>query len=314
MTIKISILIPVFNRSSFIGECIESAINQNYKDIEIIVVDNASDDGTWDICQEYVKKDSRVKIFRNQKNIGPVLNWMRCIKEAKGEYGKILFSDDLILPDFLDYTVPHLFDPNIAFVSTAAYIGTDIDTAQISYINKSLPEKITTTNYLKILATGYPKLAVSPGVALFRMTDLRKNLLYRIPDNIEHNFNIDGAGPDVLLFVLTAKSYMNLIMLKEPKVFFRVHDGSFTMVNKDNHVREGYWIALAWFYKNFSNISNWSQWVARTWLSLMIKNRKFISPLRISNKYYGNGSLFEVFFVIISLIKLTIYRLKNKFS
>jgi len=74
---KVSILIPVFNRKDYIAECIQSALDQTFTDFEVVVVDNASEDGTWEICQQFAANDQRVRIFQNDTNIGPVRNWRR---------------------------------------------------------------------------------------------------------------------------------------------------------------------------------------------------------------------------------------------
>lgn len=120
---KVSILIPVYNREKLIAETIESALAQAYENFEIIIVDNASTDKTWEILEHYSNQDWRVKIFRNETNIGPVRNWMRCVDEATGFYGKILWSDDLIAPTFLEKTIPFLeTNKEVGFV----YTGTEI--------------------------------------------------------------------------------------------------------------------------------------------------------------------------------------------
>ena len=76
----VSIIIPTFNRQSFIAESIDSSLDQDYGNIEIIITDNASSDDTVKIVKEYVKRDSRVKLFCQKKNLGPVLNWKAEVK------------------------------------------------------------------------------------------------------------------------------------------------------------------------------------------------------------------------------------------
>ncbi len=61
----VSILIPTYNRELFIGEAIESAINQKYKNLEIIIVDNCSKDKTNEIINNYLKLDNRIKYYKN---------------------------------------------------------------------------------------------------------------------------------------------------------------------------------------------------------------------------------------------------------
>ena len=306
---KVSILIPVFNREHFISECIRSALDQTFTDLEVVVVDNASNDGTWDICQEFASLDSRVRIFRNEKNIGPVRNWLRCIEEARGEYGKFLFSDDLILANFLSKTLPHLADPGIAFASTAALIGTEIKHSKVHYGSDTTSEIISTDAYLERLAHGVPAVPVSPGAALFRMIDIRKNLILNIPIGLEHDFARNGAGPDVLLFALTAKNYKSVAMLREPLVFFRAHAGSFTIADEGSSVTEGYRLALGWFFKNFSTPRNWAYWTAKIWLKQSKNSMKLKNPFRIASRYSGKGSLQEVAQMTSAATRLLIMRL-----
>src|SRR2546427_6401542 len=102
----VSILIPVYNRKQLVGPCIQSALDQTVREFEVVIVDNASTDGTWQVCEAFAAKDKRVRVIRDPLNVGPVRNWQRCMQEAGGLYGKILFSDDLIEPTFLERTLP----------------------------------------------------------------------------------------------------------------------------------------------------------------------------------------------------------------
>jgi len=104
----VSILIPTYNRERLIGETIRSALVQTYPHIEVVVVDNASTDSSWEVISELARKDSRIHPFRNETNVGPMRNWKRAFDEAKGKNGKVLWSDDLIAPDFHEKTC-HFF-------------------------------------------------------------------------------------------------------------------------------------------------------------------------------------------------------------
>ena len=67
---KVSLGIPIFNESKYILETVNSLINQTYENVEIIAIDNNSDDKSFNILENLSKKDSRLKIFKNTKNIG----------------------------------------------------------------------------------------------------------------------------------------------------------------------------------------------------------------------------------------------------
>ncbi|MFK2298794.1 glycosyltransferase family 2 protein [Bacteroides fragilis] len=98
----VSIVIPTYNREQYIEDAIKSAINQTYRNIEIIIVDNCSTDSTWDILNRWAERDERIKVFRNKMNIGPVLNWNECFEHTSGDFIKILWSDDWMAIDFIE--------------------------------------------------------------------------------------------------------------------------------------------------------------------------------------------------------------------
>ncbi len=301
---EVSILIPVFNRKDFIAECIHSALDQTYKDFEIVVVDNASNDGTWEICQKFAEKDRRVRIFRNETNVGPVRNWLRCISEARGEYGKILFSDDLMFPGFLEHTLPYLGDPEVGFVSTAVLVGSTPANGVVTYAISNKIEHLSSYRYFELMMGA--SVPYSPGAAIFRMADIRANLHTSFPTRIPRDFAKNGAGPDILLYALTALNYRQMVILPGAEVFFRIHKSSFTIANSDNAVTKGYHAALAWFYRTKLSQSHWTRYVARIWL-LKVKNSRRLSSLRKHClEHEGRGSAIEMAFVVLAAIRIAV--------
>lgn len=81
---KISIILPTFNVEKYITKALESCINQTFKDIEIIVVDDCGSDKSIDIAKEYAKKDERIKIIHNEKNLGLLRARYEGVKAAEG--------------------------------------------------------------------------------------------------------------------------------------------------------------------------------------------------------------------------------------
>jgi len=88
----VSICIPTYNAKKTVVQTVQSILNQTYKNLEIIIVDNASTDNTLDLLQKF--KDPRIKIYKNIKNIGAEKNFSRCIELAKGKYIAIFHADD----------------------------------------------------------------------------------------------------------------------------------------------------------------------------------------------------------------------------
>ncbi|MBQ9991356.1 MAG: glycosyltransferase family 2 protein [Lachnospiraceae bacterium] len=91
----ISVIIPVYNVESYLDKCINSVLNQTYPDLEIILVDDGSTDSSGRLCDDYGKKDGRVRVI-HKKNGGLMSAWMAGVREAKGEYFSFVDSDDWI--------------------------------------------------------------------------------------------------------------------------------------------------------------------------------------------------------------------------
>lgn len=226
----VSILIPVFNRVNLVGFSIEAALQQTYDNIEIIIVDNCSTDGTWDLISRYAEKDKRIRVIQNQENIGPVANWKRCIDEANGEYAKILFSDDLISENFVEETLG-IFDDETAFILSAIEVFTD-DTHKTAS-NYAHKNTYTIEEYYEnILFFNSRRFPVSPGCALFRTADLKNSLEVDIPNPLNLDFSQYGAGNDLLLFLNTSCFYKYIKISSNTISYFRSHDNSFTISNQ----------------------------------------------------------------------------------
>lgn len=250
MNAFVSILVPVYNREHIIAETIVSALAQTYTNIEVVVVDNASTDKTWDVIQSFVEKDHRVKAFRNEINLGPVRNWLRCVEEASGEYGKILWSDDLIAPDFLEKTLP-LFKEDVGFVYSGVKIfnGDNPHSAKTSYL-LGQTGLYPTQQYIHYALYG-KDVPVSPGCAVFRMQDIRNNLWVDVPNKINSNFSMHAIGNDLLLFLLTANQYKKFGFLAQPLSFFRAHEGSISIASSSGKLSLHYALAKAYFVENY---------------------------------------------------------------
>ena len=90
---KVSICIPVYNRAKYIAQCVESAMSQDYKNLEIIISDNCSTDGTTEIIEKYLG-DKRIRFYRNETNTGIYYNYKALADYVTGEWMIFLASDD----------------------------------------------------------------------------------------------------------------------------------------------------------------------------------------------------------------------------
>lgn len=107
----ISIIVPIYNVELYLDDCIKTIINQTYKNIEIILVDDGSTDNSAKICDEYEKKDSRIKVI-HKENGGLSDARNKGLEEAKGKYICFIDSDDLISYKFIEILYKQCIDNN----------------------------------------------------------------------------------------------------------------------------------------------------------------------------------------------------------
>lgn len=96
----VSIIVPIYNTEKYLRKCIESLINQQYKNIEIILVNDGSKDHSLHMCKEFSRKDNRIKIV-NQNNMGLSAARNNGIKVAKGKFLMFVDGDDYVSPEFV---------------------------------------------------------------------------------------------------------------------------------------------------------------------------------------------------------------------
>ena len=102
MSALISIIVPVYNQEKYLSRCLDSILDQTYKNLEIICVDDKSTDGSAEIIKHYVQKDSRIVYYRNTgKGVSSARNYG--IERANGEYIGFVDSDDFIQPQMYEF-------------------------------------------------------------------------------------------------------------------------------------------------------------------------------------------------------------------
>lgn len=232
----VSILIPLYNHEQFVSTAIESAISQTYSNIEVIVVDNCSTDNSYEVARKFSNKDKRVKCYRDEKNIGPVGNWIRCVELCSGEYIKIVFSDDWLSPNAIErYLFPMLERQDIGFSYSAIDVHYEDKVTKSAWKLKK-EGLIPSLEYLKRVITG--GVPWSPGAALFRRKDVVKWLVKNIPNRFGLNCNSYGMGNDLMLYLRACEEYPYFYHINEVLAHFRAHSTSMTVAvaKKDPHM------------------------------------------------------------------------------
>jgi teichuronic acid biosynthesis glycosyltransferase TuaG len=145
---KVSLITPAYNSSRYIDKTIRSVVAQTYQNWEMLIVDDGSNDETVSIVEAWNAKDSRVKLFRNGKNLGQGKSRNRAIKEANGRYIAFLDSDDLWHPHKLEVQIFAMLEFGSAFSHTSfGYINDEGEEIKKSLITSD--ESVTYDYLLK---------------------------------------------------------------------------------------------------------------------------------------------------------------------
>ena len=146
----ISVIIPVYNVEKYLCECIDSVLNQSYENLEIILVDDGSTDGSGMICDEYGKKDARIKVI-HQKNQGLSGARNTGFQKASGEYIYFLDSDDWIVTCTIEKLLNKAKDEEAEVVFFEAYSFEDGHPEQMTSKGYSYENAYATDKGLNII-------------------------------------------------------------------------------------------------------------------------------------------------------------------
>lgn len=123
----VSIGIPTYNRKNFLLEALNSVVSQDYPNIEIIISDNHSDDGTEELINNYLStyKKKNISYYRQPSNFGPKKNWENCISSAHGDFMLMLSDDDILEPDAISNLVKAVSDDVVLVIGNKTFIDNE---------------------------------------------------------------------------------------------------------------------------------------------------------------------------------------------
>ena len=137
---KISIIVPVYNVERYLRQCIDSILAQTYTDFELLLIDDGSPDNSGNICDEYAKKDPRIRVF-HKPNGGVSTARNMGIDNAKGEYISFIDADDYVEPNFLEEMLNAMNRYNADLVCCGVWVGVKADGSYVS-IRSTASDKV----------------------------------------------------------------------------------------------------------------------------------------------------------------------------
>ncbi len=221
----VSICLPVFNGSRHLTDAIESVLAQTYTNFELVISDDCSKDTSFNIIDEYAKRDSRIKVSRNAKNLGLFANYNKCLSLATGEFVKPFAQDDLLHTDALACAMDVFSsDPSIVLISLNqllidenSQVVQPIAKTQKSFLSS---QSIEGTEILKQCLNSVKNEIGEPTTVMFR-ADCKGT-------GFDESFRHLG-DLEYWLRILMHGSYF---FIETPLCSFRLHENSATKTNK----------------------------------------------------------------------------------
>lgn len=218
----VSILIPSYNRPKFLEIALESAIKQTYKNIEIIICDDSTNDEVFSMIENYTKKYDNIRYYKNKKNIGQFENDLKLIELSRGDYINFLMDDDVFESNKIEMMMEcYLSDNNneIKLVTSHRQL--------IDEIGNRLPDILATTKLLEednilngidfgnfVLINGLNCIG-EPTTPLFRKKDLIEP--FGVFNDRKYGCNVDLAT------WLNLLSEGKIVYLSKTLSYFRIH-------------------------------------------------------------------------------------------
>lgn len=199
---KVSVGVPIYNVEKFLPKLITSIVNQSYKNLEIILVDDGSPDNSSKICEEFAERDSRIKIIHKQ-NGGVSSARNKILECATGNYIVFVDGDDWLENDCVEYMLKliHITNSDIA-MSLNNFTTRDRKQIEEDKIESWSPEKAACTML-------YPYLSIGCWNKIYNLSFLRKN-------NITFTHKLSGEG---MVFIITAAQFSNSVGVGRRKVY-----------------------------------------------------------------------------------------------
>jgi glycosyltransferase involved in cell wall biosynthesis len=218
MTKLVSIIVPVYNSSAFLDKCIQSVINQTYHNIELILVNDGSTDNSGDICNQYAKSDSRIKII-HKKNGGLVSSRKAGLQSASGDYILYIDGDDWIELDLIECYLSSAEANDADIIVSSHIINLE---GREEAISNTLP--IGVYDKQRLISEVYPKMMYTGKFSQFGIFSYAWGKLYRRTILLENQLNVREditMGEDALCVYPTLLDSNKLVILNQPLYHYR---------------------------------------------------------------------------------------------
>ena len=222
----ISVVMPVRNAAAFVSSAIESILQQSWQDFELIIVDDASTDETYTICETYAGRDQRIRLFRNETNLGVAKTANLALSHARANYIARMDGDDVSLPD--------------RFAKQKAYLDANPDIVAVGGQCLLIDEKGEVTGTKRFPTN--PKKArdmLYTGLPVQQPTIMLNRAL--LPVDFVYYVETDRPTGEEISLLFRLLQYGQIVALPDNVLQYRIHTGNLTL----KHLKRGFYLTHA---------------------------------------------------------------------
>lgn len=260
---KVSVLIPTYNSEKHLVECLDSVLAQDFADMEIVVSDDCSADGTVEIIRTYAARDGRIRWWQNPLNLGFVPNHNQLLKQAGGDYLKFIHADDKFLSELAISKMAKALDkhPSVVLVGCEQHLT---DTAKLPTIFSTNSGAFDGQQIMIQCWERNTNLVGQPSLTMFRRAAAGRGFDLRFEGHLDYEmwFHLLEQG--------------DFYYLAEPLATWRVHQKQKTAVLHDDETSAREHLVFV------------ERYFSREWMRQAATERMLFSQIYYLEKQYGS--------------------------
>jgi succinoglycan biosynthesis protein ExoO len=279
MHLEVSVIIPAYNTESYIAQAIESALGQTQKNIEVIVVDDASSDATLEVAKGF--SDNRLKVFVNQQNLGAGGARNHALREAKGKWIAVLDSDDWYAPERLEKLLQVAYAEDADLVADDLYLVQDGEKSPLGTWLSWSGEQIDNIRQIDLIhfveTDRYGQRSLRLGIS---KPLIKRDFL------IQHGIEYDETlrmGQDFWLYIKCLVNGSRFVLVPKAYYFYRSRKGSLVTQSQLERLNQYCRVTVHFLEQEFVQQNSELVRVLSENLAILEKNRSYyrvVDPLK----------------------------------
>lgn len=293
---KVSVIIPIYNVEKYIKKCLDSLLNQSFKDIEILAISDGSPDNSANIVKEYQQKDKRIKLFEKENGgYGSVLKF--AIEHANSEYAIVCDPDDWLETNCIEILYDYAKQNDLDIVMAAKYLAYNDGTLEVEKFENEFYKLEASKIYENFDVQKFSFMPPSPHAKLYKLSTLKGI-----------NFPYHVSYTDLILYLISLKKAKKVLYIDKPLAYYLLDRPGNTRTDKKPKAIKDHLVV-------WNSIYTQIQEEDRILIYRLYKEIKYITKVYYRNSTeLFNDANFNYMIESIKLLKKYYYDIKKNFT